>query len=159
MLLEGSFDYRNLTMKYKGLRLKFYSIEDVYTLSSIFVDSIYDKFNFHGKCVVDIGAYIGGSSIFFARKGARKIIAFEPNPTIFEVLLENIKVNNFENIIKAYNIAVGEVGTITLYIPQCPLGATTLIEKVKARSYNNVNTVKVKSISIKEVIQKEILIS
>ncbi len=49
--------------------------------------SIYDVFDcgeygvldVSGKVVIDVGASIGDSAIYFALKGARKVIAIEPH--------------------------------------------------------------------------------
>jgi len=44
-----------------------------------------------GKVVIDVGAYIGDSAIYFALKGARKVIALESHPGTFAEMLDNIK--------------------------------------------------------------------
>jgi FkbM family methyltransferase len=38
--------------------------------------------------VINIGAFVGDSTIYFAVKGAKRIIAIEPHPKAFEELLE-----------------------------------------------------------------------
>src|SRR3972149_3504792 len=50
--------------------------------------------------VVDVGAHIGDFSLFMAHKipGAR-ILAYEPEPENFALLLENIQANLFEQIV------------------------------------------------------------
>jgi len=57
--------------------------------------------------VVDIGANIGDSAIYFALKGASHVYAFEPLPSVYKVALENIKLNGLENKITLINAAVG----------------------------------------------------
>jgi len=57
--------------------------------------------------VVDIGANIGDSAIYFALKGASHVYAFEPLPSVYEVALENIKINSLGNKITLINAAVG----------------------------------------------------
>ncbi len=56
---------------------------------------------------LDVGANIGSYSILAASVGA-KCIAFEPVPTTYGWLLENINLNKFENLIDARNIAIGD---------------------------------------------------
>lgn len=51
------------------------------------------------KTVIDIGANIGDSSIFFAIAGASKVIAFEPMSGNFEILKENIELNSMQDVI------------------------------------------------------------
>lgn len=59
---------------------------------------------------VDIGANIGNHLLFFAKCcGAKKIIAFEPNPIVFPVLQKNIVINQLEGIVTAYQIAIGSL--------------------------------------------------
>ena len=51
------------------------------------------------KVVLDIGASLGDTSIYFAMKGAKKVYAYEPLKEIFKYLLLNIKINNYDEII------------------------------------------------------------
>lgn len=62
----------------------------------------------------DIGANFGGYSLLAARCGVRRIEAFEPNRKIFGVLAANITLNNFQNEIRAWNIAAGPVDTTAM---------------------------------------------
>jgi FkbM family methyltransferase len=59
-----------------------------------------------GDIVVDIGAFVGLYSLKAAKLGAL-VIAIEPNPISFIQLYENIKLNNFSNIIPI-NIALSD---------------------------------------------------
>ena len=44
-----------------------------------------------GTTIIDIGAFIGDTAIYFAlNRNVRKIIAYEPHPKTFEVLKDNI---------------------------------------------------------------------
>jgi FkbM family methyltransferase len=72
------------------------------SIVSIFDKGEYDL-NVGGKIVVDVGAYIGDSSIYFAIKGAKKVIAIEPHPVAFKEMLENIQLNSLENVIIPIN--------------------------------------------------------
>jgi FkbM family methyltransferase len=56
-----------------------------------------------GRVVVDVGAFVGDSSIYFTLRGAKKVIAIEPHPGAFEEMLENIKLNNLEDKIIPIN--------------------------------------------------------
>ena len=57
--------------------------------------------------VVDIGSNIGDSAIYFAIKGASHVYAFEPLPSVYEVALRNVMINNMESKITLVNAAVG----------------------------------------------------
>ena len=57
--------------------------------------------------VVDIGANIGDTAIYFSVKGAKHVYAYEPQPAFYKCALENIKLNNLENNITMINAAIG----------------------------------------------------
>jgi len=58
--------------------------------------------------IIDAGAYIGLSTLYFKEKFPKsKISCFEPNPNVFPLLEENIFCNNLKNV-KAFNIALGK---------------------------------------------------
>jgi FkbM family methyltransferase len=73
------------------------------TIFQVFNDGDYEQLNVKGRVVIDAGAYIGDSAIYFALKGARKVIAIEPHPGAFAEMLDNIKLNNMENVIIPIN--------------------------------------------------------
>lgn len=54
-----------------------------------------------GMNVIDIGAHIGVYTVLAAEKVGKKgeVIAIEPEPKNYKQLLENIKLNNFQNVI------------------------------------------------------------
>jgi len=57
---------------------------------------------------IDIGANIGAYSILEASQIGCKIIAFEPLEKNYNILLSNIHLNNFQDIIETHNCALGE---------------------------------------------------
>ncbi|MCI2414733.1 MAG: FkbM family methyltransferase [Candidatus Aramenus sp.] len=76
-----------------------------FVLFETFVEEQYNV-DVNGE-VVDVGANIGDSSIYFAIKGAKKVLAFEPLPSVYQVALENVKLNKLENVITLVNAGVG----------------------------------------------------
>ncbi len=60
--------------------------------------------------VVNIGANIGFYSVFFARQytNVRKVIAIEPNPEAFSLLLWNVKSNDEGSRIEAICVGIGD---------------------------------------------------
>lgn len=62
-------------------------------------DGTYEKLPLKNKTIVDIGACTGDTSIYFALKGAKKVIAIEPFPNNFKILKKNIHENQFDNLI------------------------------------------------------------
>lgn len=49
--------------------------------------------------MLDVGANIADSCIYFASRGAEKVIGVEPLLKNYEIAKENIKLNNYSNII------------------------------------------------------------
>jgi hypothetical protein len=82
--------------------------------------------NVKDRVVVDVGAFVGDSAIYFVLKGARRVIAIEPHPGAFAEMLDNIRLNNLEGVIipinaglaskpgKIYIENVGAVPAVTL---------------------------------------------
>lgn len=66
-------------------------------IQGVFFDEAYRFLPVKGKTVIDIGANIGDSSIYFAIKGANKILALEPFPKNYETAKSNIELNNLSN--------------------------------------------------------------
>jgi len=65
----------------------------------VFFEEVYKMFPVKDQTVLDVGANIGDSSIYFALKGAKKIIAIEPFPANYELAKKNIELNNLQKII------------------------------------------------------------
>ena len=80
------------------------------------VDEIYEKqvygSNFSGV-VIDIGASNADSSIFFAIKGAQKVIALEPFPESYELGKFNVEVNDLTNKVILLPYALADHDGIT----------------------------------------------
>lgn len=84
-------------------------------LSAIFFDEIYEFLPIHGKTVIDIGANIGDSCVYFALKQPSRIIAIEPFPRSYESARKNIDINGFSNnIILQLAGCAAEPGDITI---------------------------------------------
>ncbi len=48
-----------------------------------------------GRTVLDVGAGTGETAAFYFSKGAKKVVAIEPNPLAFNLLKENTKMNSW----------------------------------------------------------------
>ena len=66
-------------------------------LLAIFVEKEYDILSVKDKIVVDIGANIGDSSIYFVKRGARKVYAIEPNQELYQLAKKNISLNSMSD--------------------------------------------------------------
>ena len=68
--------------------------------------NVYGSVYVKDKIVVDIGSFVGDTPQYFALKGAKSIIALEPHPEAFNVMIENIKLNNLQDRIIPINAAL-----------------------------------------------------
>lgn len=67
-------------------------------VKSIFIDKIYEWLPVKNKKVIDIGANIADSAIFFSMSGASEVVCIEPFPKNYKLAELNIELNNFSNI-------------------------------------------------------------
>jgi FkbM family methyltransferase len=57
--------------------------------------------------VIDVGAYVGNHTVFFASICDAEVVAFEPNPPSFAILDRNIALNGLQDRVTAYNKGLG----------------------------------------------------
>ena len=69
-----------------------------------------------GFCV-DIGAHVGLHSLYMANRLGKKVIAIEPQPLLFSLLVENI-VSNQASIIPIQKIVSNQDGMLNMGIPK-----------------------------------------
>jgi FkbM family methyltransferase len=84
------------------MKLKLYGCMNNGDIFDIFLQNTYRFLRVEGKIVIDIGANIADSSIYFALKGADKVIAIEPFPRNYEMAKKNIEINNLSNKISLH---------------------------------------------------------
>ena len=97
-------DNNKIVFEYRKKRIAL--VNWVYGGSDAFTD--YNWLDVSGKSVLDIGANVGDSAIWFALNGAKKVVAIEPYPFPYNIMLMNIKENNFSDRILALNCGVGK---------------------------------------------------
>lgn len=91
--------------------------------SSVLAETFLYETHFYGHdlagCdVIDVGANVGDTALYFASKGAR-VFAFEPDPENFQELQANLVMNpNLAGKILPYNLAVGHDGQIPFWSGQ-----------------------------------------
>jgi len=96
----------------------------------VFEEEDYKFLNVKDKNVLDIGAFVGDSPIYFILKGAKKVYAIEPHPDAYNEMLENIKLNNMEDKIIPINIGINyEKDYITISITTATTQSTLLKPK------------------------------
>ena len=68
-----------------------------------FIEEQYGWLDVKGKDVIDIGANVGDSAIYFALKGAEHVYAFEPYPYSYGLAMQNIRLNKLQDKITLLN--------------------------------------------------------
>jgi len=82
-----------------------------YDLAEVFIRGEYEVSEvlsgLKGRDVIDVGANVGDSTLYFLLNGARKVIAVEPLPNVARCAEENLKLNGVTDEVKVINAALG----------------------------------------------------
>lgn len=106
-------DKRFLKYNYHGREIIFHykNHSDLQEIVSLIYENFekeqYKRLNVKDKTVIDVGANIGDSAIYFALNGARHVYAFEPYPYAYSKAVENIRANHLEDRITILNEGLG----------------------------------------------------
>jgi len=117
-LSEATAEYftRQVLQKVKtlyGVDLSF--LTGGFTFLETFHYELYRDLDVKGRIVVDIGAYMGDTAIYFLLRGARHVYAVEPNPAALKIATENVKRLGLEGRVTFINAAVGsKIGEIRI---------------------------------------------
>jgi FkbM family methyltransferase len=106
----GCGDLVYLVLDYGGFRVRLH-IDSVAFLGDIvrenFVGGAYDDLVVGGRVVVDVGAGVGDTAILFALRGARRVVALEPYPSLYGEAIINIRANGIEDKVALINAGLG----------------------------------------------------
>lgn len=105
-----------------------------WTLREIFVDDAYRiaGADLRGQVVLDVGAYIGDSTLAFAARGAR-VHAFEPVPLLQAFLEKNVTANRFEDRVTLHRVGLSDrEEVVTVSVNLAGLAGAT-VQPVEAR--------------------------
>ena len=102
-----------ITFTFKGHKLKFIEPWNG-DLVVVFANEEYKFLDSKDEVVIDIGANIGDTPIYFCVEGAKKVIALEPYPYLFKLLSENININGCADKIISLNAGYGKDGVIKI---------------------------------------------
>lgn len=96
--------------------------------------------------IIDIGAQSGLYTLFAKFIPKSTFYAFEPFPSSFKLLNDNIKLNNIDNV-KTYNIGISDkIGETTLNVCNSHNGLHTIGENVKR--FNDISKITIKTDTI-----------
>ena len=99
--------------RYGQKTLKFYYDDEAQLADTLllideqFFGNGYKKLDAKGSIVVDVGANIGDTAIYFALNGAKHVYAFEPYPYPYGIAKRNIKENGMNDRITLINAGCG----------------------------------------------------
>tara|TARA_Y100000590_G_scaffold163082_1_gene186955 strand:- start:2347 stop:3351 length:1005 start_codon:yes stop_codon:yes gene_type:complete len=116
-------------------------------IANIFVKNEYDFLKVKNKTVLDIGANIGDTAIFFACRGANKIIGVEPFHKNFNLAKKNISSNNFQDKIYLTRSACSSKNGSIKINPQFDSG-------IESKMENSQEGEDVPMITIRDIIDK-----
>lgn len=113
-----------------------------------------------GNTVIDVGANIGSHTMAFASKvgASGKVISFEPQPIVGEVLEKNIKINKFTNVEVHLEGVSGKIGNAFIpiidYSEHKNIGAISLSnQETKDMLKVPVNTIDTLNLSCLDLIK------
>nr|AQS28773.1 hypothetical protein [uncultured archaeon] len=139
-----------------GLRLKTRNkTSDRNLINEIFIKKDYTKkFDVGEKdVVVDIGANIGMFSLLAAKSAVKgRVYSFEPFSENFNLLMENIKLNNLENIVPIKGAVAQRNGTRKLYLVKGKNFGGNSFEK-KHWQADTSKTIKVETVTLDKFIR------
>ncbi len=120
-------------IRYAGLKFRLHPWDNVVENKMLFGSKLRDgaeigklrEFSGDGGVFLDIGANIGYYALMAAHQGARKVLAFEPNPAVFSRLRFNIEANDLAGRIVALPVALGDrVATTTMAVSDRDMGGS-----------------------------------
>lgn len=149
----GKKRYTRYTVSFNGFKISVVDMKSfIYQYQEIFMNQCY-AFNTDSEkpVIYDCGANIGTSVLFFAKYHPKATIkAFEPSPSVFEVLKNNVQKNGIKNVelyqkavwIKNEELEFNDEGS----------------DNGSIRGGANTNKIKVQALDFLEIINKEIKI-
>jgi FkbM family methyltransferase len=108
------------------------SCVDIGSLIEIFEEGEYEVpevlSGLKGREVVDVGANVGDTALYFVLNGARKVIAVEPLPNVVKCAEENVRLSGATDKVKVINVALSSrpTGVPCDYDVSLSLGFSTL---------------------------------
>jgi len=141
--IELNYQSRRLYFQYNtGKQLS----NIIVLINENFIKEQYKWLNVKGKDVVDVGANVGDTAIYFALKGAKHVYAFEPYPYSYNIAKKNIELNHLENKITLLNEGCGRSGFVTIKKDYENTGSTNLKNSKKGK--------KIKIESLDEIVKR-----
>ena len=108
-----------ITFEYNNKHLKFYGVIENNTIVNGAIDEVffYEDYKFLSSkdaVVIDIGANIGDTAIYFCLNNAERVIALEPFPYSFNFATMNITTNNLADKIELLKAGYGKDSVVSV---------------------------------------------
>lgn len=116
-VLSLYFKPREMVMKMTdGTQFKINNFHNLISIKEVFVNKEYTIKKINPKTIIDIGANLGDSSIFFGQTYPKaKVYAYEPSSSVYKLLEYNLKQNNLNNVF-IFKLGVGsKQGKVSFY--------------------------------------------
>jgi len=142
----------NIELEYQNRKIYFYYDTNKQLNNTIglingnFVEEQFKWLIVKGKDVVDVGANVGDTAIYFALRGANHVFAFEPYPYSYNIAKKNIKLNHLEDRITLLNEGCGKSGFVTIKEDYKNMGGTDLKNFEEGK--------KIRIVSLDEIVKK-----
>jgi FkbM family methyltransferase len=117
---------------------------DVITVFVIFFRKDYGNIT-PGSVVMDVGANIGIFSLYAIYAGARKVFAYEPNSEAYQLLIENIRINQAQEAILPHQLAVTGSGEEKVKFPARASMYNAIITGETQGAYELIDTIRLET--------------
>jgi FkbM family methyltransferase len=99
-------DGNHAEFSFGGRRVALAGENVLFNVLEVFIDGAYASLDCSGRVVVDAGANIGDTAIFFALRGAERVFALEPFRNLYLAGKENVSANNLADKVTFLNCAL-----------------------------------------------------
>ena len=111
--IEVDWKRELIKFKYNGKKITLYGSITNGDFVNTFIKGEYGWLKPENAIVIDIGANIGDTAIFFSINNAKYVYAFEPYPYSYKLMEKNIEQNHLRNI-TTFNSACGKHGNVII---------------------------------------------
>ena len=123
--------------EYAGREIKLYCVDPLGPQIEVFQKEEYKFLEVKMKKVLDVGANIGDTSLYFLFKSASKVIAVEPYPANCKFIEKNIDINNIDkDKIIILNAGVGVRSKTKIPVEIINSGASESIDSANGKDIN-----------------------
>ena len=140
-------DYKEgVLMAFNGLKIYVESYEELFILDEVFVQNDYNFLSNQKVVVIDIGANIGTSCLFFSKiDNVEKIYAFEPVPQTFQQALINFELNKeISKVVQFNNYGLGKNDREEVFLFDKNVKGNTGVRGQMSTSFNLENVIETK---------------